>query len=398
MTTPFSRSLRSLSADDGRGTLTAVALAATALGLWAAWLSLARVPVYEQSASARVESSRAVFPVESGVAGRVVTNRMTLGARVLADEVLVELDVSAEELQRAETQTRLDAIAPQLAALQAQITATEGALREGSGEGSAAIQAGRARLREARTAARAAAEEAARAERLARLGHGATADAERARAQAEERAASADALHSELRRLGLDRSSQVSNRRVELARIRGDIARLEGERATLTASLARLTHQTQRHVIRAPVAGRLGAVVELRAGSMLTEGQRLATVVPDGALRVVADFAPPAALGRVHRGQPARLRLDGFPWAQWGMVNARVATVATETRDGTVRVELELAPPRNPRIPLEHGLPGSVEVEVERVAPASLVLRAAGQLVSPRSVAPAAGAGGGTAR
>ena len=154
MTTPFSRSLRSLSADDGRGTLTAVALAATALGLWAAWLSLARVPVYEQSASARVESSRAVFPVESGVAGRVVTNRMTLGARVLADEVLVELDVSAEELQRAETQTRLDAIAPQLAALQAQITATEGALREGSGEGSAAIQAGRARRCGPRGAAR----------------------------------------------------------------------------------------------------------------------------------------------------------------------------------------------------------------------------------------------------
>lgn len=385
MTTPFSRSLRSLSADDGRGAAAGVALAVAVLGLWAAWLALARVPVYEQSSSARVESGRAVYPVESAVAGRVVANRMTLGARVQADEVLVELDVSGEELQRAEAQTRLDAIAPQLAALQAQIAATEGALREGSGEGSAAVAGARARLREAQANARQAADESARAERLLRLGHGAAAEAERARAQAEVRAAEVDALRSELRRLQLDRSSQVSNRRVELARLRGDIARLEGERATLGASLARLTHQTQRHVLRAPIAGRLGAVVDLRAGSMLAEGQRLATVVPDGALRVVADFPPPAALGRVRPGQPARLRLDGFPWAQWGVVSARVATVASEARDGTVRVELALAPPANPRIPLEHGLPGGVEVEVERVAPAVLVLRAAGQLVSPRT-------------
>lgn len=393
MTTPFSRSLRSLSADDGRGALAGVGLGALALGLWGAWLSLARVPVYEQSASARVESGRAVYPVEAAVAGRVVANRMALGARVRADDVLVELDVSAEELQRAEAQTRLDAIAPQLAALQAQIAATEGALREGSGGGGAAVEAARARLREAHANARSAAEEAARADRLARAGHGAAADAERARATAEARAAEVDALRSDLRRLQLDRSTQVSTRRVDIARLRGDVARLEGEQTTLRATIARLAHQTQRHVIRAPVAGRLGAVVELRAGSVVAEGQRLATVVPDGELRVVADFAPPAALGRVRSGQPARLRLDGFPWAQWGMVNARVATVASEARDGVVRVELALAAPRNPRIPLEHGLPGAVEVEVERVAPAALVLRAAGQLVSPRPEATVTGGG-----
>ena len=79
---------------------------------------------------------------------------------------------------------------------------------------------------------------------------------------------------------------------------------------------------------------------------------------------------------------PARLRLDGFPWAQWGMVSARVRTVGAEAREGAVRVELALVGRGETRIPLEHGLPGSVEVEVERVSPAVLLLRAAGQLVS----------------
>jgi membrane fusion protein (multidrug efflux system) len=80
------------------------------------------------------------------------------------------------------------------------------------------------------------------------------------------------------------------------------------------------------------------------------------------------------------------MRLDGFPWAQYGAVPATVETVAGEVRDGTVRVEL--APDASPSlpVPMQHGLPGSVEVRVERVAPVALALRAAGQFIaSPRS-------------
>ena len=103
-------------------------------------------------------------------------------------------------------------------------------------------------------------------------------------------------------------------------------------------------------------------------------------------MRLVAEFASTAAVGRVRAGQLARARLDGFPWAQFGMVPARVTSVGSEAREGRVRVELALASPRNPRITLEHGLPGLVEVEVERVSPAVLLLRAAGRAASPAQV------------
>jgi membrane fusion protein (multidrug efflux system) len=101
-------------------------------------------------------------------------------------------------------------------------------------------------------------------------------------------------------------------------------------------------------------------------------------VVPAGTLRVVAAFLPAVAVGRVQPGQAARLRLDGFPWAQYGSLAATVTSVATEARDGVIRVELGLrsAPPT--AMPLQHGLPGTVEVEVDRVSPATLVLRAVG--------------------
>ena len=53
--------------------------------------------------------------------------------------------------------------------------------------------------------------------------------------------------------------------------------------------------------------------------------------------------------------------------------------VGSEVRDGRVRVELAVLSKRSP-VPLQHGLPGTLEVELERVAPFILALRAAGGL------------------
>ena len=64
-----------------------------------------------------------------------------------------------------------------------------------------------------------------------------------------------------------------------------------------------------------------------------------------------------------------------------------MTSVASEIRDGRVRVELAAHPDPGSQIPLQHGLPGTVEVQVERISPVMLVLRAAGRLVAePRSV------------
>ena len=84
----------------------------------------------------------------------------------------------------------------------------------------------------------------------------------------------------------------------------------------------------------------------------------------------------------------ARLRLQGFPWTQYGSIAATVESVGSEVRDGRVRVELAIDPHNHTTIPIQHGLPGSVEVQVEQVSPATLALRAAGRLVtSPKTLA-----------
>lgn len=97
--------------------------------------------------------------------------------------------------------------------------------------------------------------------------------------------------------------------------------------------------------------------------------------------RAVADF-PATALWRVRPGQSAQVYLDGFPRTQVGAVPATVARVAGEIHDGRVQVELILYPDPDFPILLQPGLTGVAEVQVERVSPATLVLRAAGQLLA----------------
>ena len=68
------------------------------------------------------------------------------------------------------------------------------------------------------------------------------------------------------------------------------------------------------------------------------------------------------------------------------MLDAVVKQVASEPHDGTARVELVIRHASASRIPVQHGLPSSVDIEVERVSPWTLLVRSAGSVVTPPAV------------
>jgi membrane fusion protein (multidrug efflux system) len=144
------------------------------------------------------------------------------------------------------------------------------------------------------------------------------------------------------------------------------------------AALGRLEHEIDLRRVRAPVKGRLGDVATLRVGAVVKEGDKLGAVIPTGDIRIVADYTPGSAVGRIRPGQSARMHPEGFPWTQYGSLRATVERVANEPRSGRIRVELVVARDPGGAIPLQHGLPGTLEIEVDRVSPAVLVLRSAG--------------------
>jgi membrane fusion protein (multidrug efflux system) len=347
---------------------------------WVSWASVAHVTRYEVSSSARIEVHGAAYPIQAEVPGQVVSSNLTLGREVHTGDVLFELDSRTERLNLTEAETRFRAFAPQIAALQGQIN------NEGRGQTNErlafqiAVEEAKSRYEEAEAQAALSETQADRSKRLWANGLIPLADEQRALAESKGRHAAADNLRIAIQRLSPEQGAKESDRDAKVSEIAAELEKLEADRAATEAEITRLHYEIDRRTVRAAADGRLSDCAALRSGTYIKEGDKVGTILPGERLQVVADFPPQVAFGKVREGQSARLKLNAFPWMQFGTVSARVSRVAGEVRDGRVRVELTLVSPSNPRIPLQHGLPGTLEVETERITPLALLVRSAGRL------------------
>jgi len=387
MPAPFARTTRSLEAETRGRSALSLGVAAALLGAWVAWFSLARVSIYEVG-EARIEVDRVAHGVEVEVSGRVVEQRLALDQAVEAGDVLVVLDASVDQHKLAETRAQLRGIEAQMSTLAEQMKTTERLSAARQTVLSAKVDEAQAYAREADSGAAYADAEAARAARLHAEGLLSEADSARLSADATAKRAEADARRRAAARAAAELPANAGELALEIARLGERRAELEARRDLTAAAIETLEHTIERHRIRAPIAGRIGEVAVIPPGTMLEKGARVASIVPAGELRAVAELSPRGALGRVRPGQRARVRIDGFAWIEYGSIPATVTTVAAEVRDGKARVELGLSPDPASPIPRQHGLPGTVEIEIERISPASLVLRAAGRYLRPEGGAP----------
>ncbi len=382
MPTPFTRCARSLAADGFKRPALSILFVATLLSGWLVWLAIAEVELYETTGEARLEVDHAAHPIEALVGGRVTAVHLKVGREVKAGDTLIEMETESQRLQLAEEEARVAALRGQLAALDGQRAAERQVQAESRQAAPVAIDESRARLEEAEAGARVAADEARRFELLRANGLIAEVEVVRAKAEAERRRAAADALRIAISRQSKDQLARDSSQQATLESLKRDAAVIEGEIKTRQTIIERLRYEISQRLIVAPASGKLGEVADLRAGQVIREGDKIGAVIPDGKLRVVATFPPSDSLGRIRAGQQAYLRLDGFPWTEYGKVAAEVTDIASEPRSGRVRVELLAHPESAPLIPMQHGLPGALEIEVARVTPAALVLRSLGKLLA----------------
>lgn len=358
---------------------------ATLLAAWIAWSLLARVTVYVVSDSARLEVVPAAYPIEAPVDGRITATRIVLGAEVQAGDPLLELDAAPFRLEMEELVAKRAGCVNELRPFQAEIRAQEEQLESlrqartlGDDEFAAQIREEEAALHLAEATARRSTE--LHADRFV-----AELDFERAQSDVEQRRARLERSRAARERGSWDRRAQISQLQAELEETRQEAARSQREIEVATASMARLANEIERRTIRAAGSGRLGETVDARVGQFVEKGARLGAIVPAGELRIVASLRPEDALGRVQAGQSARFRLQGFPWVEFGSIPARVTSLASEALSGSARVELSVARDVAFPVSLQHGLPGRLEIEIERVAPATLVLRASGALLAGES-------------
>lgn len=393
MASPFSRTLRSLQSEPSRGWIFGLSILALLLVGWFVWFVAAELPIFAVSDEARLEVEAAVHPVAAHTGGRLTAVRAAVGGEVAAGEVLFELDADLERRRLDEEVARREALLKEIESLRVALATESSGLTEAGVAAGSAVDEARSRFQAAVAAAELAEEEALRLRQL--FDQGLTSEMERRRAEsaARERRADATALEQAMTRLGNERRLERSDRQARLDLIEREIAELEGSAATSAAAAQRLEEEIRRRVIRAPASGRLGEVAKVRPGSVVAAGDHLATVIPAAGLKVVAGFTPSDALALVRDGQPAQLRLDGFPWTEFGSLPVTVSRVSAEAREGRLWVDGAVQAAPESAIPLQHGMPGVLVVEIERLSPAELVLRAAGRAVTSRSMARSAGGG-----
>lgn len=377
--TAFTKTLNTLDRSTPVTALLRLLFAVLVICALAWWMTRVPVALYETTGDARLEINSSTTVVQSSMTGRIIESNLAMGKTVEKGDILVRMDSRPEQLLVREQQVRIASIDPQIQTLRAQIVEEESAGVAEQRASASAIEEARQKVREAETPAKAALVERRRYERLKRENLVPEREVEKAIAESERLEQAVITARSAIERLEREQKTRDQQRQVRIAAIRTEITKLETSKASARASAERAGYDVELREIRAPIAGTIGEAAVLLPGSVLQEGTRIASIVPSGQLRIVAYFPPQSTYGRLQPGALAKLRLKGYPWTEFGVVEARVARVAMEDRDGRSRVELDVLPSPTLKAELRHGMPGEVEVEVERTPPLHLVLRMAGQ-------------------
>lgn len=361
----------------------AVALAAAA---WCVWFFEARVRVTLSAAGARIEAAQVGHSLQAPVSGYLTGVYGELGAFVDRGQVLFQLDASAEERERTRNVAEEAALRAQIIPLKQEIRAVEDSL-------GAQREATRVHLEEAEVQKHQAEElalfresEQGRKRDLANAGVLALSEVLQSASDASQQRTEAHARSVATERIRVEQNVTRAEQVEKLASLRREAALFEGKLGTLAVDLLDVERRIDQRRVRAPVSGRLGELVPLTAGSFVRPGDTLGTVIPGGNLRIVASVPPEEAVGRIRPGQLAHMRLAGFPWTQYGTIPATVMRVAEEVREGQVRVELRILDQQGARVPLQHGMMGSIEIEIERGSPATLLWKATGRALTKRRV------------
>jgi multidrug resistance efflux pump len=377
MSCAFEKTARSIAADFPRRGLVWLLIGATTA--WGIWFLVVPLGVYAVSRKAVVEVQSSSIMIAAEVEGRIIRSDVTVGRQVQQGDLLIELDDADSLLALDERRTRRDGLAAQVSAIEARIASeVETAAKHRAAQKTLTSEYS-AKERELQTKLRFAEFEHAANEKLQQQNATSEQEVRRSLASVEAIRASIATAEVELRMMIEASEIGSGDRETRIATLRFEAAELATELATEEAAIRREEESLANRKILASSAGVIGDVAEnLRIGAVVRPAERLGSLIPEGTPRVVASL-PASVAGQIVPGQAAKIRLDGFPWTQFGIVPATVVGVGSEAIDGEIRVDLILVPDPGSRIPISHGLTGTVEILTDEATAAILVLRAAGR-------------------
>jgi HlyD family secretion protein len=128
-----------------------------------------------------------------------------------------------------------------------------------------------------------------------------------------------------------------------------------------------------------PIAGTIVKLEVVNPGEMISVGKVVAAVAPDGEPLVVSAAVPNKDIGFVDEGLAARIKVDAFPFEQFGVIPGKVLQIFPNIGDNeSFTITLELLQDHiltgNRKIPLFSGLTVQVELITRKQRLINLIL------------------------
>jgi membrane fusion protein, peptide pheromone/bacteriocin exporter len=101
------------------------------------------------------------------------------------------------------------------------------------------------------------------------------------------------------------------------------------ELVNLQAELTLCSEALTNRIIIAPVGGEIIQSSDIQAGSIVTSGQKIAEISPEGEL-VATCYVRPADIGFIHEDQEVKIQVDAFNYNEWGMLQGHIIDISDD--------------------------------------------------------------------
>ena len=153
---------------------------------------------------------------------------------------------------------------------------------------------------------------------------------------------------------------------------------------TLQRLKAAIAEWESAYLLESPIDGTVTYTGFWSENQVISAGESFATVMPNGADRIIIKAeVPVSGLGKVKPGMEANIKLDGFPYMEYGSVRGRISAVSAVPVDGAYIADIELVDGMRSSYGEElgyvNGMTGTADIITEE---SRLIYRFIGPLVS----------------
>jgi len=383
--TPFFHTTRAIAADTIRSLVVATSLGVLLMAAWLLWFFTKDITTYSVSNQARLEQEKNTVHISTQRSGRIVEIPAVLGDVLKVGDILIQLDTSAFDLDLSGDAKVVKSLEEQMESIESEQSLLDKKFKEDNKGLSNQLKLLKQQYQLQLSNQKIQADVTDRYERLLQKQQSSELDYLAAKRSYQQIAMKTITVEADIRAVEDRREQLVNEYQLSISVLQQRRKKIEQELAEVDTRIRQSSLAVDEQQLQAPIAGILASLADIREGEVLVAGQQVATIQAKDDVSVQAFFPPALALGHIQPGQSARVKLDGFSWARYGQLQARVERVASAVQQDRILVQLSLKGEIPPDLPLLHDLPARVEIATGTKTPYQLLLQRVGDLLSGKS-------------